>query len=282
MKLEDNRPDRAWLLRYVLGELSEEEIQRADQQFFSDDTFASTLDETYHDVLDAYAAGEITGNEKDQTEKAFFAGPYRDHRLKILQAIRLLPDKVTAAASRTTRPWLLLVKPAAVFAALLSLAIVIVWHRNSEKNRQLAERTIPAEVPISAQTADTSRAPSKGQAAQSTYTILLLPDVSRGSETGKSFSVPSSVDEIVFQIVLPRNQTGETFDVRLNGGKDRTRLFSGLRTQAIDGQKFLEFRVASADFPGYDYALDVFEPSTQKNPAEHFAVHVTRSTRHQN
>ena len=279
MKPEDDRPDRAWLLRYVLGELSEPEVLRADERFFSDDTFASMLDETYRDVLDAYAAGEITGNEKDRVEKAFFAGPYHGHRLKILQMIRSRPEKVTAAAPRTARPWLLLAKPAAVFAALLSLAIVIVWHRNSEKNRQLSGRSVPVEAPISTQPPDESKAPSRDQAAKNVYTILLLPDVSRGYETSKSFPISLSVDEIVVQIVLPKSQTGETFDVRLNS-KDRTQLFSGLRSQAIDGQKFLEFRVASADLPADDYALDVFESSTRKTATEHFTVHITRSNPH--
>lgn len=282
MKPGDNRPDREWLLRYVLGELSEEETQRADGRFFSDDTFASILDETYRDVLDAYAAGEITGNERDRTEKAFFAGPYQDHQLKILQAMRPAPEKVTAAAPRAKRPWLWSVKPAAVFAALLGLAIIIVWQRNGEKNRQAVERNTPVEAPIPSQTPETSKSPNGDQTAKNVYTILLLPDVNRGNEASKSWFVPLSVDEIVFQIVLPRNEAGETFDVRLDRGKDRARVFSGLKTQTMDGQKFLEFRVASASFPADDYAVDVSESSAPKKPAEHFVVHVTRPASHQN
>lgn len=281
MKPENNRPDRVWLLRYVLSELSEEETRRADERFFSDDRFASVLDETYRDVLDAYAAGEITGSEKDRAERAFFAGPYQGHQLKILQAMRSVPGKVTAAAPRTKRPWHWSVKPAAVFAVLLSLAIVFVWHRNSEKNRQMAERSVPVEAPISTQIPETLGTPSGDQTAKNVYTILLLPDVSRGNEASKSWSVPLSIDEIVFQVVLPRNQAGETFDIHLNSGKDRARVFPGLKAQTMDGQKFLEFRAASADFPADDYTVDVSDPSTPKNPAEHFVVHVTRSDRHQ-
>lgn len=280
MKPEDNRPDREWLLRYVLGELSEEETRRADERFFSDDTFASILDETYRDVLDAYAAGEITGSEKERSERAFFAGPYQGHQLKILQAMRSVPGKVNAAAPRTKRPWLWSAKPAAVFAALLGLAIVIVWHRTGEKNGLLSERSAPAEAPIPTQTPETSKFPNGDQTAKSVYTILLLPDVNRGSVASKSWSVPLSVDEIVFQVVLPRNQVGDTFDVHLDRGEGRTRVFSGLKAQTMDGQKFLEFRAASADFPADDYTVDVSDPSTPKNPAEHFVVHVTRSARH--
>jgi hypothetical protein len=112
------------------------------------------------------------------------------------------------------------------------------------------------------------------------YTILLLPDVTRGNEAGQSFPVPASADEIVFQIVLPGNQAEGTFGVRLNSGKKHTQSFSGLKTQAIDGQKYLEFHLGSGDLPADDYAVDVFESSALKNPAEHFVVHVTRVGAH--
>ena len=274
--MEDSRPDREWLLRYVLGELSEDEMQRADARFFSDDAFASTLDETYRDTLDAYAGGEIAGSEKERAERAFFAGPYQGRQLRVLQAMQSLTGKFRAAP-RTSRPWLLSVKPVAVFAALLTFAIVVVWHQRSEKMRELATRNIPAGAIISTASPAGPATPTEGHAtAGSVYTILLLPDVNRGDQNAMVFSVPSSADDIIFQVVLARTQTGQTFDVRLSSGKDRARAFSGLKTQAIDGQKYLEFRVASADLPTNDYAVDVFESATPKNPAEHFLVHVRR------
>jgi hypothetical protein len=281
MKSEDSRLDREWLLRYVLGELSEEETQLVDARFFADETFASMLDETYRDLLDSYSTGEITGNEKQRAERAFFAGPYQGHQLKVLQAIQSLTQKVTAAAPRTSKPWFLSVKPVAVFAALLSLGIAIVWHQHGEKMRESGSRNISADAAVSTKSPEALTAPREDHAtAGNIYTILLLPDVTRGNQTGKSFPVPSSVDEIVFQVVLPRNQAEGTFGVRLNSGKHHTQLFSGLKPQAIDGQKYLEFRVGSGELPADDYAVDVFESSAQKNPAEHFVVHVTRLTGH--
>jgi hypothetical protein len=279
--LEDSRLDREWLLRYVLGELSEEEIQRSDARFFLDDTFASALDETYRDLLDAYAAGEITGIEKERAERAFFAGPYQGHQLRALQAIQSSTKRLSVAAPRTSRPWFLSVKPVAVFAALLCFTIAVVWHQHSEKMREVANRNTPADAAISTNAPQELRPPSHDHpTAGNVYTILLLPDVSRGNESGKSFPVPSSADEIAFQVVLPKNQPSGTFEVRVKDGKDHAHWFSGLKPQAIDGQRYLEFRVVSGELPSDDYAVDVFDPAAPSRPTEHFVMHVTRSAGH--
>ena len=75
-------PNREWLLRYVLGELSEDETRQADERFFADDAFAGMVDETYRDALDAYAAGEIKGSDKERVERAFFGEPHQAGRLQ--------------------------------------------------------------------------------------------------------------------------------------------------------------------------------------------------------
>jgi hypothetical protein len=281
MKLGDSRLDRGWLLRYVLGELSEEETQSGDARFFLDDTFASALDETYRDLLDAYAADEITGIEKERAERAFFAGPYQGHQLKALQAIQSLTERRSAAALRPSRPWFLSVKPVAVFAAVLSFAIAVVWHQHSEKMREVVNRSTRSDAAVSTNAPEALSPPPHDHAtAGNIYTILLLPDVSRGNEAGKSFPVPSSADEIAFQIVLPKNRPSGTFEVRLKGGKDHAHRFTGLKTQAIDGQRYLEFRVVSGDLPADDYAVDVFDAAAPRLPTEHFVVHVTRAAGH--
>src|SRR5580704_1183901 len=97
-------PNREWVLRYVLGELSEDETRQADESFFADDTFAGMLDETYRDMLDAYAAGEIEGAEKERVERAFFNEPHQAGRLRILRAMQSIPERpLTTAVPRGDR-----------------------------------------------------------------------------------------------------------------------------------------------------------------------------------
>jgi anti-sigma factor RsiW len=91
-------PNREWLLRYVLGELSEDETRQADERFFADDTFAGMIDEAYRDTLDSYAAGEIRGSDKERVERAFFSGPHQAGRLKILEAMQAIPERTPEVA----------------------------------------------------------------------------------------------------------------------------------------------------------------------------------------
>jgi hypothetical protein len=113
MKMAQIEPSREWLVRYVLGELSEDETRSADERFFSDETFALMVDETYRDLVDAYSANEIGGSEKERVERAFFSEPRRAHQLEVLQALRSLPQKAARVAPRASSPWFLSFWPVA-------------------------------------------------------------------------------------------------------------------------------------------------------------------------
>jgi hypothetical protein len=280
MKFEDGKPNREWLLRYVLGEMSEEEMHNADTRFFSDDTFASTLDETYRDLLDAYAAGEIAESEKERVERAFLAAPHQVRRLKVSQAMRSLSAEAGEARRHLSVPRFISFWPVAVSAGVLSLVIAVVFYQHNEKSRDLAKRDVPANS-AAAPGAPESLAPPPGARvpAENAYTILLLPDVTRGDEAGESFAVPASATEVVFQIVISPDQKNDAFEVRLrNSGSRPAHVFSGLRTQMIDTQKYVQFRLPSGDLPADNYAVDVFRSTALGQPVEQFVVHVTRAS----
>jgi hypothetical protein len=275
MKFEDSH--REWLLRYVLGELPEEETQRADARFFSDDAFASMLDEIYRDLLDAYSAGEIAGSEKERTTRAFFAEPYQDHQRKILLAMHSSPKTVKARAHGVSKSWLLSFWPVAVATGVLSFAIVSVLYQHHQKLQAFTSREVTQNAAVSAKApVAPTAAPSP---AENTYTILLMPDVNRGNEGAQSFPVPPLAEKVVFQIVVPDSRAGATIDVRLKGSRERhVRDFSGLETRMADAQRYVEFAVPSGELPADDYALDVDEPAAPVHLIEHFVVHVTRGT----
>src|SRR5277367_7050954 len=152
-KMAQIEPNREWLLRYVLGELSEGETQSADDRFFSDDTFAMMLDETYRDVLDAYSAGEITGSERARVGRAFFGEAHQGRRLKILQAMQAVPAKTARTAERfsgqVSKPWFVSFWPVAVSVGVLSLVIVAALHQYNEKVRIASNRAAAAGEPVS-------------------------------------------------------------------------------------------------------------------------------------
>jgi hypothetical protein len=281
MKFDNSKLNREWLLRYVLGELPEQETQSADTRFVTDDMFASTVDGLYRDLLDAYAADEVSGREKERTERAFFAEPHQVHQLKVLQAIRSASPRVPLGARGVSRPWFVSFWPVAATVGVVSLAIWVALHEYTVKLRAPATRNIPADVGVSAKVPQTpATLPSAQTPAprESLYTILLLPNVSRGNGAAQSFPVPSSTQKMLFQIVLPDNQAGATFEVRLMGSKKHaTNLYSGLAAQTIKAQKYLEFRVPAAELPADNYQLDVFASIESKHAVEHFVVHIVRT-----
>ena len=276
MKMAQIESNREWLVRYVLGELSEDETRSADERFFSDETFASMLDETYRDLVDAYSASEIAGSEKERVERAFFSEPHQAHQLKVLQAMRSLPKKGVRVTPRASGPWFLSFWPVAASVGVLSLAIVAVVYQRHEKLQARAKQNAVTEH-VAENSPEAKPAPPASQPpAEKLYTILLLPGVSRGEEDGKIFAIPSSTTEIVFQAVLPVNQAAAAFGVRLKGGQRDVQVFPNLAVRTIETQKYVEFRVPSSDLPAGDYVVEVVDLATPKRPVERFAVRVTR------
>jgi len=291
MKAEGHNIDRQWLLSYVLGDLSENETRIADERFFSDDTFAAALDETYHDLLNDYAAQTLTGAERERVKRAFFSGPYEGQRIAVLTAMqsfaRNAPSRTRAAAlqlkpSRRSS-WPFARSAFALVLTAVALVVFLRWrgsyttpNRNAPSQSAAmkpAEQSAPS-LPTATASAPTSVAPS-GAVSEGAFTILLLPDVTRGSERPGTYSIPASAANVTFQIVLPRNASGGTLNVRLGrANASELRSVNGLSAKKLDGQAYIEFAVPAADLPAGEYRVDVFSSDAAKRAIAHFVVRV--------
>jgi hypothetical protein len=281
-------PNREWVLRYVLGELSEDETRHADEHFFADDLFAGMLDETYRDMLDAYAAGEIEGAEKERVERAFFNEPHQAGRLRILRAMQFIPERALTTAVPEARSiddpkhWYLTFWPVAASVTVLSVAIALVVIQRNGKSSAPETRNAPTNE------AGRSGGPETGaqtpvlppsSSVEKVFTILLLPDVTRGSEETKDFAIPASTNEIAFQAVLRSDLAGDRFQICVKGAKQaEAKLFSRLEVQMIAAQKYVEFKVPAEELPADSYTVDVFAGTATSRPLEHFVVHIVPAT----
>jgi hypothetical protein len=283
MKMAQIEPNREWLLRYVLGELREDETRSADERFFSDEIFAAMLDETYRDVLDAYAAGEIVGSDEARVGRAFFGEVHQERQLKILQAMRAMPVKAARVAERSSepvsKPWFLTFWPVAVSVGVLSLAVAAVVYQYSGKFRAASNRSVAVDETVSRNLPEASSGPAAVPApVENMYTILLLPNVSRGDEGVKDFAIPPSANEIVFQVVIPQGITGATFEARLKGARQHdARAFAGLVAQTLETQRYVEFRVPAGELPTDAYVVDVFNSAAPARTVDHFVIRVSHA-----
>lgn len=76
------------LIRYLLGELPEDDVERLDEQSVMDDEFAARLRFVEDDLVDAYTRGELTAERTRRFEAFYLASPRR--REKVAFARRLL------------------------------------------------------------------------------------------------------------------------------------------------------------------------------------------------
>src|SRR6185295_2535735 len=107
--MKDEMDIESVLVRYLLGQLSEEEQQQIEQRAFDDDEFYRQLLEVEDDLRCAYAQGALPAGQKGLFEKRFLI--FADERKKVALAqdmiaelrIALVEDTSSAASSRSER-----------------------------------------------------------------------------------------------------------------------------------------------------------------------------------
>jgi hypothetical protein len=110
------------LVRYLLGELPDDERERLQDAYFTDDVLFARLLVAEDDLIDAYARGTLTEAQRRRFEQRFGPSPVQARRLKfarLLQdAARVPSPKAAASPPRRIPAWM------AVAAAVLLLAVL--------------------------------------------------------------------------------------------------------------------------------------------------------------
>jgi len=70
------------MIRYLLGDLPEDEQIRIEERFFTDDEYFEQLLALEDDLIDDYVNGELTDREREQFEEYFLASPTRRQRVE--------------------------------------------------------------------------------------------------------------------------------------------------------------------------------------------------------
>jgi len=90
-----NAPDAQLLVRYLLGTLPDDETERLDELSVVDDEVAADLRVAEHDLVDRYARGALSAEERRQFERHFLALP--NARAKVAFARNLARNERAAA-----------------------------------------------------------------------------------------------------------------------------------------------------------------------------------------
>lgn len=80
--------DDQHLIRYLLGQLSDEEAERLDEMSITDDETAARLRVVEDDLVDAYVRGVLPPEVRERFERVYLATPRRRERVEFAQQFR--------------------------------------------------------------------------------------------------------------------------------------------------------------------------------------------------
>lgn len=101
-----NHDSEKLVMRYLVGELSEEEQSRLEEQLFTDDEFYQELRATERDLIDAYVRGRLSGELHQQFERHYMALPEGRQKVELARSFQeYIAELPAQSASQLAIPW---------------------------------------------------------------------------------------------------------------------------------------------------------------------------------
>lgn len=91
--------DDRLIVRYLLGELSEQDADRLDELSIADDEFAGRLRTAENDLVDGYVRGELSGNTLQRFRTSYLATPQRRQKVEFAAALHAYDRRNAAGAA---------------------------------------------------------------------------------------------------------------------------------------------------------------------------------------
>jgi len=278
------------LTRYLLGDLGEEEQEKVEQRYISDPAFYEQLLAVEDDLIDSYAEGTLTQNQRASFESHFMRSPERQKRVGFAEAWMMYLSRQSTAVAvpvvKEKKPLFKFISPAAWPAALRVsaaalllivggwLTVEVVRLRSQiqqaelqraalQKEKEDLEREIDEErnrsMELTAQL-EQQPAPKPDQPNQMGHDIVsffLTPDLLRGTGNEKRSFIPTDAKQVNLELGFSDDQY-ERYDVVIAtvGGPEIWRKDAG-KPQSRNGGKSMRVQVPAALFKTNDYIVNV-------------------------
>jgi hypothetical protein len=92
------------IIRYLLGSLPEDEIERVEELSFIDDEFAVRLNLVENDLVDDYVSGRLSGEQLEKFDSYYLASPRRRKKVKTAQTLQAYVEKAVATGQVVFAP----------------------------------------------------------------------------------------------------------------------------------------------------------------------------------
>jgi hypothetical protein len=177
--------------RYLLGEGTDEERLRVEQEYFADAAVLDRLEAEEEALVEDYASGDLSSAERRQFEREMMSVPGRRARVAIIRALiaaaRGAEVPHDQPASAAARRWF--ARPFALAAAAIVILAAGIWSvtvfRRAADGRPLQTVAAPSAPTASARAAH----PSPRIVA-----VSLFPDAVRSAGAAPAIVVPDGTD----------------------------------------------------------------------------------------
>lgn len=251
--------DEGRLRRYILGTLPEEESAEIERRYFSDGSFFEELLAEENEILDAYASGDLSGEERRRFESLMKSSSRLRKRAAFAETLLRLER----------RPGRRGLVAALLLAATVVLALGSMWIVRESRRRPVAgevavNRPEPALVapvstaPPAAATpsrAAASRTPGAGRPDPRLAVFVLAAGLTRNASDLTPVSIPGSAERVELDLPLEADEH-PAYSVNLQSAAGADVLTRhGLHARGKNGGRLVAFEVPAGRLPSGDYLV---------------------------
>lgn len=268
--MRSQRSNETWHIKYLLGNLTEEEQVQAEDRAFADADCLSALEATEADLIDAYVRGELSQSDRRSFELRFLTSPERRRKVEFARALATVTSESKTQEPRAAgRPFFMRAfwgwNPVVQFAAAIAALTCIVggaWlvsenaairsrvaaleaeRGDFELREQSLRQRLSEEQSRAAALSAQNRQPSEAARAPLVASLVLMPGLSRAQTR-------------VEQLVLSPSVQIARIEIQLESRDDYPRFRAELRTRRGDEVLSQSNLVRRKSGPGFAVSVDV-------------------------
>ena len=264
------RSNETWQVKYLLGNLSEEEQVQVEDRAFADGDYMSALEATEADLIDAYVRGQLSQSDRRSFEFRFLTSPERRRKVEFARALATITSESKTQESRAAGReffmrafwgWNPVVQLAAGMVALMCIAggawlvsenaairsrvaALEADRRDFDAREQTLRQRLSEEQARAVALAAQNREPSEPARAPLVASLILVPGLSRA---------PTRVE----QLVLSPSAQMARIEIQVESRDDYPRFRAELRTRSGEEVLSRSNLTRQKSGPGFTVALDV-------------------------
>jgi hypothetical protein len=298
----EHEPDDQLVVRYLVGSLAEDEIERLDELSIADDRFAEHLRAVENDLVDAYVRGDLSGDTLEGFKTHYLASPAAQDKVTFAEALlnyqrsaarapELAPGRQGSGVARLVPQW------GWAVAAMLCLGVTgyllldnnRLRHEMADASRARAaleaheqqlqrqvdqQRSTGAEAAKELTQARDALGQRQGpveasqQSARPVMASFVLLPPTRGAGDLPSIAIPPGTQKLTLQVDLESDDF-PTYRAELKDSATAQAVWRGanLRAAARDGARSLAITLDATVLAARTYTVDVIGVPARGVPA---------------